>query len=74
MLVLLLFFANVGVVFAGVVVVAFTDVVVVVVVAFTDVVVVVVAFTDVVVVFAFGVKRSGNVFARQRGASQVSVK
>ena len=28
----------------------------------------------VVVVFAFGVRRSGNVFARQRGASQVLVK
>ena len=33
---------------------------------FADVVVV-------VVVFAFGVNRSGNVFARQRGASQVLV-
>ena len=28
----------------------------------------------VVVVFAFGVKRSGNVFARQRGDSEVLVK
>ena len=38
-------------------------------------VVVVVAFDDVVVVvvFAFDVRRSGNVFARQRGASQVLV-
>ena len=36
--------------------------------------VVVVAFTDVVVsVFAFDVRRSGNVFARQHGASQVLV-
>ena len=36
--------------------------------------VVVVAFAYVVVViFTFGVKRSGNVFARQRGASQVLV-
>ena len=39
--------------------------------------VVVVAFADmivvVVVVFAFGVRRSGNVFARQPGASQVLV-
>ena len=46
-------------------------VVVVVVVVFADVVVVVVAFTDVVVVivvvvviFAFGVRRSGNIFPR----------
>ena len=52
------------VVFANVVVVVFASVVVV---AFTDVVVVVVVFT-------FGVKRSGNVFARQRGASQVLMK
>ena len=28
---------------------------------------------NVVVVFAFGVSRNGNVFARQRGASQVLV-
>ena len=36
--------------------------------------VVVVAFANVdVVVFAFGVRRSGNVFARQHGASQVLV-
>ena len=54
------------------------NVVVVVVVVFADVVVVVVvvvAFADVVVVvvFAFGVRRSGNIFARQRGASQVLV-
>ena len=38
-----------------------------VVVAFSGVVVVV------VVVFVFGVRRNGNVFARQRGASQVLV-
>ena len=38
-------------------------------------VIVVVVFADVVVVviFAFGVRRNGNVFARQRGASQVLV-
>ena len=45
---------------------------------FAGVVVVVVAFADVIVVvvivFTFDVKRSGNVFARQRGASQVLVK
>ena len=48
-------------------VVVFTGMVVV--IAFADVVVVVVAFADMVVVvlFAFGVKRSGNVFVRQRG-------
>ena len=51
---------NVVVVFASLVV--FPDVVVVV-VAFANVVVVV------VVVLAFGVRRSGNVFARQRGTS-----
>ena len=50
MLLLLLFFANVVVVVAGVVVVIFD---------FADVVVV-------VVVFAFGIRRSANVFARQR--------
>ena len=45
----------------------------VVVVIFANVVVVV--FADVVVVaFAFGVRRNGNIFARQRGASQVLVK
>ena len=56
------------------VVVVFADVVVLV-VAFIDVVVVVVTFADVVVVvvFAFGVRRSGNVFARKRGVSQVLV-
>ena len=66
------------VVFANVVVVvvAFADAVVV--VAFADVVVVVVAFADavvvvVVVVFAFSVRRNGNVFARHRGDSQVLV-
>ena len=47
-----------------VVVVVYANVVVVVVVVFADVVVV-------VVVFAFGVRRNGNVFAKQRGASQV---
>ena len=65
-----------------VVVVVFADGVVVVVVVFPNVfvvafadVVVVVAFADVVVVvvFAFGVRRNGNVFTRQRGASQVLV-
>ena len=48
-----------------------------VVVVFANVVVVVVAFADMVVVvvlvFAFGVRRSRNVFARPRGASQVLV-
>ena len=51
------------------------NIVVVVVVVFANVVVVV-AFADVVVVvvvFAFGVRRSGNVFARQRSASNVLV-
>ena len=52
----------------NVVVIVFANVVVVV---FSDVVVVVVV--DVVVVFAFGLRRSGNVFARQRGATQVLV-
>ena len=59
----------------NVVVVVFANVVVVVVV-FADVVVIIVAFADVavvVVVFAFCVRRSGNVFARQCGASQVLV-
>ena len=39
------------------------------------VVVVVVVFADVVVVvvFAFGIRRNGNVFAREHGASQVLV-
>ena len=65
----------------NVVVVVFANVVVVVVVfagvivvAFADVVVVLVVVAAAVVVFAFGVKRSGNVFARQRHASQVLVK
>ena len=55
---MLLFFANV-------IVVAFAGMVVVVAIADVDVV---------VVVFPFGEKRSGNVFARQRGASQLLVK
>ena len=39
----------------------------------TQNVVVIVVVVVVVVVFAFGVRRNGNVFARQRGASQVLV-